>query len=241
MPHADKLTVTDFTGTGLPRGFTLLWVSGLDRLEASSLAALPGSDAAAMQQPRMLWLVGGTLVTGVAARRVYAEYDPPMVNLQANADVSVEAEGAELELLSEIRPPKAMPGEFVSTYALAIALDASVVVLRVCKADKTVVRETSFGVGRNLDTAGPESSSVHVDPLGDLVEGPGVQGAAAPPTLSQWRFKEPTEILVRLQPPRYTNTARSSLSSRCTTMVAASQSKNTAVAPSRLVAQNLGA
>ena len=138
----------DYSGTGLPKGFVLYWLTGLDRLEPSQLAGLPGLEGGAPQQHRVLWLTAGTLVKGSASRRVYAEYAPPFVNLHANAGLELKADGAKLNLLSEGHPVRGRPGDVVRTYSLDVLPGSSIVILSAIRNGNTAAPRPTLQAAR---------------------------------------------------------------------------------------------
>ena len=188
--RSQTVATEDYTAMGLPRGFTLLWVTGLDRLQPTQLSGFPGMDGPVSVQPRVIWMAGGTLVTGVASRRTYAEYDPPIVSLQADRLHSLRVDGAEPKLLSEGKPVGGRPGELIRTYSLTVKPESAVVMITATKAGVPVVPEISFGVARDVEFAGSARGAAHVDHHGDLFEGPGIQGAAGGAGPSTWDYQE---------------------------------------------------
>jgi len=189
--RAEVVSSVDYSLKGLPAGFILLWVTGLDKLLPRQMVGMPGFEGGAVQQPRTIWISGGTKVRGASSRGVYAEYDPPTANLQGPADFSITADGAELAPISEGKPPESLPGEKLRTYALKIQLGSSVVILTARAPNGQVVQEISFAIEDTTVRIGnveAREACQSVDKFGELTSGAGIKGASAPTHGSNWEF-----------------------------------------------------
>jgi hypothetical protein len=191
-PRSASVTVEDYSAHGLPHGFKLLFVRGLDRLTAAQLNGLPGLDGSSKSSRRFATLTGGTLVRDGTARPVYAEYDPPFLALQGPRSLELHVDGAKETLLDDLGPDDALPGEVRRLYSFAIEQGNAIVLYRVTNGGE-MVQESAFAIedenlriGNVVATTGRR----RVDEYGDLAGEAGVFGASSPAAGPSWKFQE---------------------------------------------------
>lgn len=186
--HGKSLTVEDYTETGLPAGFSLFYLQGLAQLDPSALSSFPGRSGSYPQRLRAVWLTGGTRIKTSASRRVYAEYDPPMLHVQLAKNREIVVEGATASEISGTPMYDGMPGDQVRSFSLSVIPGESVVIATVTLGDGTT-QSCSFGVGRDTSEDVAPATNLRVNPLGQLSEGSGVLG-----TLTQKSPAEPWDF-----------------------------------------------
>jgi hypothetical protein len=206
--RGDALAVEDYTETGLPAGYSLFYVRGLAQLDLATLSSFPGRSGGFSQRPRAAWLTGGTRIKTSASRRVYAEYDPPMLHVQAPQNREVVIVGATASLISGTSMYEGMPGDQVRSYSLSVNPGESVVIATVTLGDGTT-QSCSFGVGRDGAEDVAPVTSLRVNQLGQLSEGPGVLGASTTrATAEPWDYGDwPTDAGTPLSDEVYGNRA----------------------------------
>ena len=189
--HGSELVVTDETQPGLPARFRLLFIKGLDRVDQTALSALLGRSGAIDQRARVTWLSGGTRIRSSASRRVYAEYDPPLLHVQKAPASQLSVSGASAREIGDATGAGGRPGDRVYSYSLEIDAGESVVIATVMNDGKNL-GSVSFGIERD-STSPAAMHECWVDQLGEVGASGGLIGSASPATPLPWIFMDRNE------------------------------------------------
>lgn len=193
--------VQDFTWTGLPDGWRLLYLEGLESLAAEARARFPSSQPSSSGRPRTLRLVSGTRTRSNAARRIYASYDPPTLVLRGSPAAALKLDGATFHAIPGDSSPRGLPGEVERSFSLKIE-PASSVVIATAFEDEKQVGAVSFGVLREsaIAAAAGTAAAPEIGPLGEFRSDKGIHGAVVPNTGQEWRFEDHTPVSGLMDP-----------------------------------------
>jgi hypothetical protein len=183
------LSIRDFTRTGLPAGFKLLYADNLHALNDKARQEFPSENVGPRNRVRLVRFIGGSRANRVTSRRLYARYDPPKLAVEASAELELKVHGATETLVGGTATPANLPGNKTRIYSLLIPPDSSLVVAR-AYLDGSEVGHASFGVWQ--DTGGEESSTetqhFYLDQFAQPVNGEGAFGISAPGPKPKWPY-----------------------------------------------------
>lgn len=181
---AGAITLTDYTWKGLPEGWKLYFLTNLKHLSCESRASFPdGSGNIGEKGIRPICFVGGTKVQSSTARRIFAEYDPPLLRVRAHRDSTLIVAGA--EVIEALKPQRChdLPGNTVRYYSLLVHPETSVVIAK-SLLNGNEIAIASFGIWRDSTTIiGPQESLSAIPSASDST----IQFNR---TLSPWSFEE---------------------------------------------------
>ena len=191
LEFAKTKIVQNFTWTGLPDGWCLIYLDGFESLSEEARTQFPWNQPSTFGRPRTLSLVSGTRTRSNAARRIYASYDPPTLVLRGSTVTELRVDGAAIDAIGDDSSPHGLPGKTERSFSLKIE-PASSVVIAAAFEDEKQVAALSFGVFRESSVASDGTSdALLIGPLGEFRSGfgNGVYGAVAPDTGQKWRFE----------------------------------------------------
>jgi hypothetical protein len=179
--------VQDVTWSGLPKGQYLFCIADVCQLSAQVRAGFPGGAGAVIGQTRSLRLASGTRCNSSTARRVYAEYDPPLLIVQASSTATLSVTGAKTTPLDGKISPIKLPGNTVRAFALTIETDQAVVAATLEDNGKQI-GGVAFGVHHEQALLDNSAPMVFFDRLGNVSKSSGVNGLMVPERESKWSF-----------------------------------------------------
>lgn len=192
--YGGQISMQDYTWKGLPVGWQLWYVDKLEGLSEGARHDFPEGAGLSTFRPRVIRLLGGTRARSSAARRVYAEYDPPFLLVQAPEAAEVVVMGAMKQGLSTESHDQRLPGDVARCFALTIEPESSVIVAKVL-CDGKELGGVNFGVWRDHGSATtqPNGTTHAVDKFGDIYDGSGLRGATIKGSYEEWIFNENPE------------------------------------------------
>jgi hypothetical protein len=185
----ERTKVLDVTWSGLPSIYSLFCIPDIRVVPPELRSRLPDGLGDTASRIRGLRLVSGTRCNSSTARRVYADYDPPLLIVQAPPTATLSVTGAKHTLLDTPSNTSGLFGNTVRSYALTIEADQSVVIASLTL-DGERLAGVAFGVHREGSLGESRGSTLHFDSLGNAAETPGLNGLMAPEHVSRWTFKE---------------------------------------------------
>lgn len=195
---SEHVRISDETWTGLPNGQHLFCVHDTTPIPEELRLAFPGGAGAAHGRPRYFRLFSGTRCNSSTARRVYAEYDPPTLIVQAPRAASVEITGAKAVPLADDTVRNDLPGFIVRFYALIVEPGHAVITAALnCNGER--LAGIAFGVHRDRMLTGEQKPIEFLDRFGENSAESGVHGVTvAVGAVENWSFKNGPYVWVSL-------------------------------------------
>ena len=177
----------DVTWHGLPRDQRLFCLPDIGQLSAEARRRYPGGAAAASGYVKALRLTSGTRCNSSTARRVYAEYDPPVLIAQGPPNAELVVSGATATPVNTYAPAAGLPGNTTRSFTLKVGNGESVVVATLSFEGRQI-GNVAFGVHRERSLLNTQDPTAHFDPLGNASQSGGISGYTVPDCETQWIF-----------------------------------------------------
>jgi len=173
----------------LPSGYRLYIVESFKKIPEDILSKYFSRSGYKSDKTKYIWLKEGTRIENSTARRVYTDYDPPILGALTGKNVTIECSGAKLCRISTTNEPVIKIGLQVVYYSFELDPNYSVITIT-SKIESEILSSIDFGVVKELSFNRSIEIKSYIDKYGLISSNYGILGTKLNHTLKSYDFKQ---------------------------------------------------